>query len=208
MNNIFDADGIRNVSYYLYSDASATVQVATNSDGIFSGLTSNTDYYARTKAETLNSATQVWSPVTSGISHFKTLVAIPNTPSGLIVLNQTINSFQVSWGNVIGATDYQVFINGVLAGNAATNNFTALGLAPNTAYSVTVASENASGVSAQSTPVIVTTLALDPNPDQFTFTDVTNASRSTVYTSNSFVVQGVNTSAPISITGGQYAING
>jgi hypothetical protein len=48
----------------------------------------------------------------------------------------------------------------------------------------------------------------DMTPDQFTLTDQTNATLSTVITSNTITVSGINTAAPISITGGTYSING
>jgi hypothetical protein len=54
----------------------------------------------------------------------------------------------------------------------------------------------------------VTTAAPDANPDQFIFTDRTSVALNTVITSNTITVAGTNTAAPISIVGGQYAING
>jgi hypothetical protein len=48
----------------------------------------------------------------------------------------------------------------------------------------------------------------DTAPDAFAFTDVTGAALSTVYTSNSITVAGINTAAAISITGGTYSVNG
>jgi hypothetical protein len=57
----------------------------------------------------------------------------------------------------------------------------------------------------------VTTQAETPAPDttpaQFTFTDQTNVQLSTVITSNTITISGINTAAPISITGGIYSIN-
>lgn len=56
----------------------------------------------------------------------------------------------------------------------------------------------------------VTTLA-DPSddvPDQFTFTDIIDATRSTVYTSNSITVAGINVASAITVGGGTYSING
>jgi hypothetical protein len=50
--------------------------------------------------------------------------------------------------------------------------------------------------------------APDGTPNQFTFTDVTGASRSTVYTSNTITVAGINQSVAVSITGGTYSKNG
>ena len=45
-------------------------------------------------------------------------------------------------------------------------------------------------------------------PDPFTFTDRTNVALSTEYKSNAITVSGLGAAAPISITGGTYAING
>lgn len=50
--------------------------------------------------------------------------------------------------------------------------------------------------------------ASDTVPTAFTFTDVTNAALSTVYTSNAITVAGIDGMTPISITGGEFSING
>jgi uncharacterized protein YdeI (BOF family) len=55
---------------------------------------------------------------------------------------------------------------------------------------------------------VTTQSASDMIPDQFTFTDQTNVQLSTVITSNTITISGINTAAPISITGGTYSING
>ena len=56
----------------------------------------------------------------------------------------------------------------------------------------------------------VTTMAtpVDTTPDAFHFTDRTNVALSTEFKSNAITVSGINAAAPISITGGTYAING
>ena len=48
----------------------------------------------------------------------------------------------------------------------------------------------------------------DTTPDAFVFIDVTDAVLSTVYTSNDITVSGIGVYASISITGGEYRING
>lgn len=48
---------------------------------------------------------------------------------------------------------------------------------------------------------------LDTTPNAFSFTDVTSAALSTVYTSNAITVTGINSASPISVTGGEYRIN-
>ncbi len=56
----------------------------------------------------------------------------------------------------------------------------------------------------------ITTKAFVPDttPEPFTFVDVFDAEISLSYTSNSIMVMGVNTDTPVSITAGQYRVNG
>ena len=54
----------------------------------------------------------------------------------------------------------------------------------------------------------VTTRGADTTPDAFSFTDQTNVTLSTVITSNSITVTGIETAAAISVSGGEYAIDG
>ena len=49
---------------------------------------------------------------------------------------------------------------------------------------------------------------VDLTPDAFTFTDQTDVARSTTLTSNNITVTGIAAAAPISITNGEYSING
>ena len=49
---------------------------------------------------------------------------------------------------------------------------------------------------------------VDVVPDAFSFTDQTNVASGTTITSNAVTVTGVNTATAISITGGQYSVNG
>jgi len=59
----------------------------------------------------------------------------------------------------------------------------------------------------------VTTMAdpapvIDTTPDTYSFVDQVNVSVSSVITSNSITIAGINAAAPISISGGEYAVNG
>lgn len=54
----------------------------------------------------------------------------------------------------------------------------------------------------------ITTLAQDTTPTAFSFTDVTDADLSTVYVAGPITVAGINDAAAISITGGEYRVNG
>lgn len=64
------------------------------------------------------------------------------------------------------------------------------------------------GVDSAWSNTVTITIATDTTPTAFTFTDVTGATLSTVYTSNTITVAGINTASPISITGGTYSKNG
>mgnify|MGYP000349663091 CR=1 FL=1 len=54
----------------------------------------------------------------------------------------------------------------------------------------------------------VTTISVDVVPDQFIFTDQIEVQLSSIIQSNSVSVMGINSSAPISIVGGEYSIDG
>ena len=71
-NTITDADGVQSVVYFLYSDAAGTAQVATNATGSFTGLSSGTNYWAKTTAQTKNATTNSWSNQTSALVAFTT----------------------------------------------------------------------------------------------------------------------------------------
>jgi hypothetical protein len=91
----------------------------------------------------------------------------------------------------------------LLAGATATDYETA------TTFTVTV---SVSGVTPTITDTQFTIFVLnvveDTTPAAFSFTDVTNASLSTVYTSNAITVSGVDGASTVTVTGGTYSING
>jgi beta-lactam-binding protein with PASTA domain len=53
----------------------------------------------------------------------------------------------------------------------------------------------------------VSTLNTDTTPDPFTFTSIAGADLGTIYESNAVTVSGINSPAPISITGGEYTVS-
>jgi hypothetical protein len=52
------------------------------------------------------------------------------------------------------------------------------------------------------------TIASDTTPNAFSFTDQTNVALSTPIISNTITISGIDTASPLTITGGQYSING
>ncbi|WP_328891401.1 glycoside hydrolase family 48 protein [Streptomyces sp. NBC_00316] len=85
----------------------------------------------------------------------------PTVPGGLTVTATTSNSASLSWSastDNVAVTGYDVYRNGVLAGNATGRTFTDQGLAAATEYSYAVAARDAGGnTSALSTAVTATT---------------------------------------------------
>ncbi|MEV0784391.1 glycoside hydrolase family 48 protein [Streptomyces sp. NPDC050423] len=85
----------------------------------------------------------------------------PTVPGGLTVTATSSSSVSLSWSAAtdnVAVTGYDVYRNGVLAGNAATRTFTDTDLAPATEYSYAVAARDAGGnTSALSASVTATT---------------------------------------------------
>ncbi len=73
-----------------------------------------------------------------------------------------------------------------------------------TPATATIATLTIGGVAADFS---ATTVPADTTPSPFSFVDVTNAGVSTVNTSNAVTIAGINTTTPISVTGGAYSIN-
>jgi hypothetical protein len=130
-----------------------------------------------------------------------------------VTANFAIDTFVISAST--GANG-SISPNGSVIVNAGANQtFT---ITPTGGYSVSNVLIDGSSVGAvttytfnnvQATHTIVASFAIvDTTPTAFALTDVSGATRSTIYTSNTITVAGINTAAPISITGGEYAING
>ncbi len=90
-----------------------------------------------------------------------TATPVPTVPVNVSASNATASTFSVSWGSVSGATAYKVYLNGSLkSDNIAGTSYTAEGLTPATAYSVTVSAVTSDGEQAQSDAVNITTSAI------------------------------------------------
>lgn len=90
-----------------------------------------------------------------------TATPVPTVPANVSATNATASSFNLSWSSVSGATAYKVYLNGSLKSDSITGtSYTAEGLTPATAYSVTVSAVTSDGEQAQSDAVNITTSAI------------------------------------------------
>lgn len=78
-NTIADADGLRNITYFLYQNDGTTL-VSSNGTGAFIGLTASTPYKMKTSAETYNAVSGVWALQTSPLAAITTAAAADTTP--------------------------------------------------------------------------------------------------------------------------------
>ena len=88
----------------------------------------------------------------------------PNAPSGLAASGTTSTGTNLSWTGVSAPANctlsgYTVYKGGTSIGTATGTSFSVSGLSPSTAYTFTVAAQDAAGTGAQSTAVNVTTPA-------------------------------------------------
>ncbi|ASY36244.1 MULTISPECIES: chitinase [Streptomyces] len=86
-------------------------------------------------------------------------VAVPATPGGLRTATPTATSATLTWNAVPGASEYRVYQGGTKAATVTGTSATVSGLSPATAYSFQVSAANASGESAKSAALKVTTAA-------------------------------------------------
>ena len=89
--------------------------------------------------------------------------------------------------------------------NSATASFTAPATNETLTFSVTATDDTGLTGTDQ---IDVQVATIDTSPDAFRFTDQTDVALSTTITSNTITVSGINSAASISVTDGQYSING
>ncbi len=92
----------------------------------------------------------------------------PSTPTNLVASGTTARETTLNWNastDNIGVTGYDIYQDGVVVANSATNSFTVTGLTPLTTYSFFVIAKDASGnESAASNSVSITTLESTTGP--------------------------------------------
>lgn len=121
-------------------------------------------------------------------------------------------------GSVLTANDtitgavtkrYRWYRDGVLISGATASTYTfAAADVGGKAITVGISPANGAGRGAEMFSAGIADGGADTTPDAFTFTDVTGATASTLYVSAPVTITGINSPSPISVTGGEYRIDG
>jgi hypothetical protein len=104
------------------------------------------------------------------------------------------------------ACEYSVNAGGWISAAGTVNNGDAVQVRQTSSGNFSTTTDLTLNIGGVTDTFSVTTLAADTTPDAFSFLDQTNVSLSTVVESNAITVSGINTVAPVSITGGEYRI--
>ena len=158
-------DNVGVTDYNVYAGSSFVGSTTTATSFSFSGLTGNTKYSMTVKA---TDAAGNLSAASTALA-VTTLPAPPSTPTGLAASSITATSFTLKWtastGGTGGIAAYNVYNNGVLVGSSTSTSLAITGLAPLTAYSVTVVAQDTVGnLSPASTALTATTAADTTKP--------------------------------------------
>lgn len=117
------------------------------------GLLPNTSYGFKAKAKNDNNEETSLSGQVNGLT-------LPDPPGNINAVPAR-DSITVTWGAVNGATGYEIKADSALVNNGTNTSYKHSGLNPDTQHTYTIRVTNASGTSAWSTPLTVSTL---PNP--------------------------------------------
>ena len=126
------------------------------------------------------------------------------------VLNNTTQTFTTTVGSALVLAT--VTANDVVDGSVAVViggdvvNFNVIGT-----YNVTYTATDSAGNSTSITHTYVVNAVVvvtDTTPNGFTFTDLNGQNRSTLLSSNTITVSGINSASAISVSGGEYSVNG
>ena len=219
-----DTDGVQNVTVELYSDAGLTTLVTSATNWDFTGLSANTTYYVVTKWEAFNATTSSWETKRSSALSVTTSATPDTTPNAFSftdVTGQTrstlIESSQITVSGIntstaISVTGGEYSINGwsYTSTGWTVNNGDTVKVRHTTSgsYSTTVNTTLTIGGVSDTFSSTTEAAPADTTPDAFIFTDQTWVALSTLTESSNIVVSGINASTAISVSGGEYQIDG
>ena len=156
------SDNVGVTGYDVYNGA---VKVNTSNITLTSfdvtGLAPNTSYSIRVRARDAATNESISAPLSVTTNDLPDTEA-PSAPTGLAASAITTSSFTLSWNTStdnVGVTGYDIY-NGAVKVNTSditATSFAVTGLAPNTAYSMTVKAKDAAGNESTSAPLSVTT---------------------------------------------------
>lgn len=142
-------------SYNIYLDGSKVGNV-TGTSYNFSGLVDGSHTFGVTAVNTSGESS------VSSVSYV--VQNLPAVPTGLKAANVTVDSVDLSWSAVTGATSYNIYQNGNLIATTTGTAYSATDLTPTTTYSFQVTAVNSTGESQLSNALDVTTSDLPPAP--------------------------------------------
>jgi chitodextrinase len=121
-----------------------------------------------------NSATATIIVTVSNLSDAQAPTVPANLSASAVSSSQINLTWSASTDNV-GVTGYRVYRNGTQIGTTVATSYSDSGLTSSTTYSYTVAAQDATGnISAQSSPALGTTPAVDTTPPTVSFTNPAN----------------------------------
>jgi uncharacterized delta-60 repeat protein len=104
--------------------------------------------------------------------------------------------------------EYRINAGNFTAASGSVNNGDTVQVRHTSAATFGTATNTTLTISGVSDTFTSTTVATDTTPDAFSFTDQAGVATGAVVTSNTVTITGINSAAPISVTGGEYSING
>ena len=150
------------------------------------------------------------APVTIGVIQPFSFAAVANAPTSTLVESPPVTISGIVAPATVSITGGEFKVNdGAWSGSVGS-------IPPGALLTVRVTTEATFNttttasitVAGFTTAFSATTINPDTTPDSFTFVPLTNAPQSTLEASNTVTITGINAPAPISITGGEYSVNG
>ena len=135
--------------------------------------------------------------------------AVTNAEQGVLYpsVSATISGINHSATVSITGGEYSVSGGPYTSGSGIVNNGDQVTVRQTSSASYSTKTDAVLTIGGVSGTFSVTTLAADTTPAAFTFTPQTGIAVSTLMTSNTITVTGINTGAPVSISGGEYQVN-